>query len=147
VIFIIVFTRRTHTNFYLHSESHHHPFNILAVLSALSHTARPLCDNESLHDELEFLKTTFRKNDCSIKQISCALNPAVRTSKPTDKPTSFALHRYVQTTYGRLSRILAKRNMKCAGLQPSQISSFLRSVMDELGLKTPRVYSIPCECG
>jgi len=114
VICIIVFTRPTHTNFYLHSESHHHPSNIPAVLSTMSHTARPLYDKESLHDALEFLKTTFRENDCTIKQISCVLNPAVRTSKPTDKPTSFALFPYVQTTYGRLSRILAKRNMKCS---------------------------------
>jgi hypothetical protein len=145
---MIVFTRPTHTNVYLHSESHHHPSNILALLSALSHTARPLCDKESLHNELEFLKTTFRKNYCSIiKQVSCALNPTVRTSKPTDKPTSFALLPYVQTTYGRLSRMLAKHNIKCFGLPPRQVSSFLRPVIDDLGLRTPRVYSIPCECG
>jgi hypothetical protein len=97
---------------------------------------------------LEFLKTTFRKNYCSsIKQISCALNPTVRTCKPTDKPTSFVLLPYVQTTYGRLGRILAKRNIKYVGLPPRQISSFLRPVIDDPGVRTPRVYSMPCECG
>ena len=105
----------THTHVYLHSESLHRPSNILAVLSA-----RPLCDKEHLHDELEFLKTTFRENDCSIKQISCALSPAIRTSKPTDKPTSVALLPYVQATYGQLSGMLAKRNIKCVGLPPSR---------------------------
>jgi len=40
--------------------------------------------------ELEF-KTTFRKNGYSLKQMRRALNPAVRTSKQKDKPTSFAL--------------------------------------------------------
>jgi len=138
---IIVFTGPTHTNVYLHSESHHRPSNIVAVLSD-----RPLCDKENLHDEFEFLKTTFRENDCCIKQISCALSPAVRTSKPTDKPTSVALP-HVQKTYGQLSRMRAKRNIKCVGLPPRQISSFLRPVIDDLGLRTPRVYIVPCEGG
>jgi len=40
--------------------------------------------------ELEFLKTTFRENRCSLKQIRRALKPAVRTSKQ-DKPTSLAV--------------------------------------------------------
>jgi hypothetical protein len=92
VICFIVFTRPTHTNVYLHSESHHHPSNILALLSALSHTARPPCGKENLHDELEFLMTTLRENDSSIKQISCAFNPAVRTSKPTDSPPQSLFH-------------------------------------------------------
>jgi hypothetical protein len=42
----------THTNLYLHANSHHHPSNKQAVLSMLVHRARALCDHESLHDEL-----------------------------------------------------------------------------------------------
>jgi len=120
--------------------------HIQAVLSTFVHRPRALCDKESLHDELEFLKTTFRENDCSIKQIRCALNPAVRTSKPTDKPTSVALLSNVQTIYDQLSRMLAKGNIKCVAVPPRQISSVLRPVIDDLGLRTPRVYSIPSEC-
>ena len=82
-----------------------------------------------------------------MKRICCAFNPTFRTSKPTDNPTSFALLPYVQTTYGRLSRMLAKPNIKCVGLPPRQISSFLRPVIDNLDLRTPRVYSMPCEFG
>jgi hypothetical protein len=33
------------------------------------------------------------------------------------------------------------------GLPPRKISSFLRSVKDDFGLKKPGTYSIPCECG
>jgi hypothetical protein len=73
--------------------------------------ARALFDKDSLHGELEFLKTTFKDNGYSRKQIQRTLNPKVRTSKPKDKPTSVALLPYIQTTYGRLSRMLAKHNI------------------------------------
>jgi len=46
-----------------------------------------VCDKESLHDDLEFLETTFRENGYRLKQIQCALNPAVITPKPKEKPT------------------------------------------------------------
>jgi hypothetical protein len=35
----------------------------------------------------------------------------------------------------------------CPGLPPKIVSSFLRPVKDNLGLRTPGVYRIPCECG
>jgi hypothetical protein len=71
----------------------------------------------------------------------------VRTSKPKEKPTSFALLPYFQMTYSWLSRILAKYNIKCVSLQPRKISSLFHPVKDDLGLRTPGVYSIPCGCG
>jgi hypothetical protein len=105
--------------------------------------ATALYDKESFHGELEFPKTTFKENGYSRQQIQCALNPKVRIPKPKYKPTSIALLPYVQTTYGRLSRMLAKHNIKSVGLLPRKISSFLHPVKDDLGLRTPGVYSIP----
>jgi hypothetical protein len=63
-----VYWKRTHTNFYLNCGSH-------CILPAKSLFLQPwctgpgLCDKESLHDELEFLKTTLKENGCSLKQI------------------------------------------------------------------------------
>jgi hypothetical protein len=37
--------------------------------------------------------------------------------------------------------------IKLVGLSPKKISSFLRPVKDNLGLRTPGVYRILCECG
>jgi hypothetical protein len=90
-----VYRKPTHTNLYLNPGSHHHPSNKQAILATLVHRARALCDKESLHGELEFLKTTFKENWCSQKQIQCALNPKMRTFKPKDKPTSVTLLPYV----------------------------------------------------
>jgi hypothetical protein len=43
--------------------------------------------------------------------------------------------------------MLSRHNIKSVGLPLRKISSFLRPLKDDLGLKTPGVYSIPCECG
>ena len=54
---------------------------------------------------------------------------------------------YTQTTYGRLSRMLAKRNIKSVALPPRNIFSYFPPIMDALGLRTLGIYSIPCERG
>jgi len=94
------------------------------------HRDRALCDKEGLHDKLEFPKTIFRENGYSIKQIQWALNLAVKTNKLKGKPTSVALLPHVQMTYGQLSRMLAKHNIKCVGLLARKISSLLRLVKE-----------------
>jgi len=49
-------------------------------------------------------------------------------------------------TYGHLSRMLAKHNIKSVALPPRKIASYVPPVKDALGLKTPGIYRIPCEC-
>ena len=44
-------------------------------------------------------------------------------------------------------QMLAKHSIKSVGLLPRKISSLLLPVKDDLGLRTPRVYSLLCECG
>jgi hypothetical protein len=43
--------------------------------------------------------------------------------------------------------MLAKHNIKSVALPPRKIFSYLPPVKDALWLKTPGIYSIPCECG
>jgi len=63
-----IFRKPTDTNLYLNPGSHHYPSNTQGVLSTLLHRTRALCDKESLHDEMDFLKTTFKENGFSIKR-------------------------------------------------------------------------------
>jgi len=75
------------------------------------------------------------------------MKPATQTTKTNDKPTLTAYIPYTQTTYGRLSRMLAKQNIKSVTLPSRKISSYFPPVKDAMGLRTLGVYSIPCECG
>jgi hypothetical protein len=93
-----VYSKPTHTNLYLHANSHHHPSNKQAVLSTLVHRTRALCDHESLHDELEFLKDTFKRNGYGDWQIRRVLDSPKRVATTPEKPTSVALLPSVNTT-------------------------------------------------
>jgi hypothetical protein len=43
--------------------------------------------------------------------------------------------------------MLAKYNIKSVTIPHRKIASYLPQVKDAIGLKTPRIYKIPCECG
>jgi hypothetical protein len=75
------------------------------------------------------------------------MKPAHQTSEPDKKPTSMAYIPYINNTYGRLSRMLAKHNIKSVAIPHRKIANYLPQVKDAIGLKTPGIYKIPCECG
>jgi hypothetical protein len=93
--------------------------------TSLIHRARLLCDRNSLPQELEFLTTIFKDNGYSQQQINHAMKPATQTDKDEDKPTSTAYLPYTQTIFGRLSRMLAKYNIKSIALPPKKIAGYL----------------------
>jgi hypothetical protein len=74
------------------------------------------------------------------------MEPATQTAKTNDKTTSAAYIPYTQTTYGCLSRMLAKHNIKSVDLPPRKIFNHFQPVKDALGLRTLGVYGILCEC-
>jgi hypothetical protein len=59
------YQKPTHTNLYLHQNSHHHPANKQLVLTSLIHRAKALCDEDSLTQELKFFTTVFKDNGYS----------------------------------------------------------------------------------
>jgi hypothetical protein len=112
----------------------------------LVHRARSLCDQEILRSHLEFLRTTLRQKGYSDQQIRLALNPLTRIAPALDKTVSVTFLPYVSMTFDRISILLSRHNIKSVGLRPKNIPGFLRPVKDDLGLKTPGVYSVPCKC-
>jgi hypothetical protein len=109
-------------------------------------TEPTLCDSNSLKYELDFLRITFRENGYNSKLIHQALKSNTKIPKLLDKPVSTAMLPYFHTTYNCLSRLLSRHDIKSVALPPKKMSSFLRPVKD-VGLKTPGVYRVPCECG
>jgi hypothetical protein len=106
------------TNLYLHHNSHHHPSHKQSVLTSLKHRATAVCDQDSINQELE-----FRNNGYITQHICRAMKPPTNTTKMKDKPTSMDYIPFMQTTYGRLSRMLTEHNIKCIPLPPKKISN------------------------
>jgi hypothetical protein len=89
----------------------------------------------------------FRWNICACWHICRALSSPLRIAQPYKKPDSFTFLLYVGSIFNHISRLVSQHNIKSVDLPPRKISGFLWLVKDDLGQKTPRVYSIPCECG
>jgi hypothetical protein len=142
-----VYRRPTHINLYLNTKSHHHPSNKQAALSTLLHRARALCDEDSLQAEFVLLKDVFKQNGYNDRQIHRDLNRRPHLPQPDNEPHSVAFLPFVETVFNRISRVLARHNIKSVCLPHMKLSSLLRPVKDHLRLKTPGVYRIPCECG
>ena len=107
-----------HTNLYLHPMSHHHPSNKHAVLATLVFRARAICDENSLGQELEFLKNSWRENGYSRQQIQRVLCRKDKPPKDNRKPISTAFLPYVQSMSGRLNRMLRKYDIRGITLPP-----------------------------
>jgi len=73
--------------------------------------------------------------------------PPTQRLEYRSRKTSPPLLPYFQATYRRPTRMLAKRDIQSVDRSPRKISSFLRTVTEELGLRIWGVYSIHCECG
>jgi hypothetical protein len=142
-----VYRKPTHTNLYFNAKYHHHPSNKQAVLSTVIHRARALCDEDSLQAELVFLRDVFEQNGYNDRQIHRALNRRPHSDELDNGPNSVAFLHFVGTIFNRISRALARHNIKSVSLLHMKLSSLLRPVKDHLGLRTPGVYRINCVCG
>jgi hypothetical protein len=87
------------------------------------------------------------KNGFNERQINRTLNRLPRARQPdSNKPESIAFLPYVGPTFNRINRVLARHSIKSVGLSQQKLSNLLRPVKDNLELRTPGVYRIPCEC-
>jgi hypothetical protein len=94
-----------------------------------------------------FLKEVFKQNDYNDRQIHRALNRRPQLPQPDNEPNSVAFLSFVGIIFNRISRVLARHNIKSVGLPHRKLSGLLRPVKCNLGLRIPGVYRIPCECG
>jgi hypothetical protein len=125
-----VYCKPTHTNVHVNSSSHHHPSNKQAVLSTLVHRTRALCDQDSLHAELVFQSYIYRQKGYTKQKIHRAFNPPPGVGQTDGKPDSVAFLPYVGLMFNRISRVLARHNIKSVACLPGKyLVSFVRSRM------------------
>ena len=67
------------------------------------------------------------------------MKPIRQIPEPENKPTFTAYIPYINDVYGRLSRMLAKYNIKSVALPHRKLASYLPPVKDAIGLKTPGI--------
>jgi hypothetical protein len=75
--------------------------------------------------ELVFLKDVFKQDGYNDRQIHRAINRRPHLAQPENKPNSVAFLPFVRTKFNRISRVLARHNIKSVGSPHMKLSSFL----------------------
>ena len=57
-----VYRKKTHTDRYLHADSHHHPAQKAGVIQTLAYRSKRILDTDHLEQEFEHLERVFMKN-------------------------------------------------------------------------------------
>lgn len=149
-----VYRKPTHTNRYLHAESHHHPAQKQSAIHSLVHRALSISDQEHLQTELNHLKETLQRNGYNKEEVNRTINKQRSGIKRTDTQESqeekkwLSFLPYVKGTTDRIGKILNKHNIRTIFKPPRKIEQILRNPKDQRPpLSSAGVYKIPCSCG
>ena len=151
-----VFRKKTHTEKYLHANSHHFPPQKLGIITTLATRAHRISDGDHIDQELEHLHQVFRMNGYDSKQIKKIISKIKRNknkiknvnkndqSKEEGKKIFLP---YIKGTTDKLSKTLGKRGFKVLFTPPNSIRKMVDSLKDPIEpTHFKGVYSIPCSC-
>lgn len=136
-----VYRKPTRTDLYQHARSEHHPAQKRAV------ACTDICDTESLEGEIEHLKKVCRQIGYRMHDIYWVLYLKQKLQLQHVEPVGTALLPFQHYTSNRISRLLAKHSIRTIHIPARRNIHMLGTVKDNLGLKVPRIYRIPCKCG
>ena len=147
-----VYRKKTHTDKYIHSDSHHHPAQKIGVINTLAIRAKRISDTAHLDQELEHLVNVFKGNGYNEKQIRNTIRKSQvqrqREGRNDDNVLKYIKLPYIQGTTDKIANILRKKQIKVAFSPPNTLKGMLDHAKDQTDpRKNKGVYSIPCDCG
>jgi hypothetical protein len=150
----VVYRKKTHTENYLHANSHHHPNQKLGVLKTLATRAIRISNETHLEQEKDHLSVVFKNIGYKHKDIMNAINKALeKTSKnpnplENQNPNRKAYLPYIQGVTDKIAKILRKKEIKTSFKPHETIKQNMRSVKDKPDPhKGKGIYKIECSCG
>nr|XP_049699777.1 uncharacterized protein LOC126053464 [Helicoverpa armigera] len=137
-----VYRKKTHTDKYLHGESHHHPTQLSTVGKSLFQRARGICDEQHLGAELQHVKQVLHDNKLRVPR------PRRRTRvKPATVERLPAVLPYIRGVTDKIGYILKRASIKTYFKPLKKISQFLPPVKCHIPLQDAGVYKLECDCG
>jgi len=105
-----VYRKSTHTDRYLHDESHHHLAQKQSAINSRVHRAFTISDKEYLQTELNHLKQALQKNGHDktninkiiSKHTSKTMNPNTQPSQDETGKRTFSILPYIKGTTDRI---------------------------------------------
>lgn len=139
-----IYRKPTHTDRYLHANSHHHPRHLNSVVTSLTNRAYDLCDADHLTQELQHVSQVLQKN---------GYNGRTPVPKPNKKQLCSTAKRqpaylpYIKGVTDKVANILHKYSISTIFTPFKKIQQYLRTPKDCFPLEKPGVYKVNCSCG
>ena len=127
-----VYKKNTHTDRYLHADSHHLPTQKIGVLNTLVTRAIRILNEDHLDHEINHFSNVFQMNGYNKNQIMKVIQKARNRSQKQNKNiegTKITLPYIKGTTYV-ISRIICKRNIRVTFSPPNSVGRILDSSKD-----------------
>src|SRR5262249_37197834 len=142
-----VYYKPTHTGRYLDFASNHPRKTKAGIVKCLAHRARNICEGEKLQQELQHLKTMFRKNGYPTKFTEQALSGETRQRVEQEKPKRTVSIPYIPGVSEKLGRICSSHRIRAVYSCKETLGRSLRNVKPTRPRDTNKniVYQIPCK--
>jgi hypothetical protein len=145
-----VFRKKTHTDSYLHADSHHHPSQKMGVLNTMATRAARISDKEHLEEEINHLTRVFKNIGYREKDIKKAMNKKERMTKVQNDQTSNqkAFLPYIRGVTDKIAKILKRKEIITSFKPLITIRQRMKSVKDPIDQHQGKgIYKISCSCG
>ncbi|KAM6473987.1 uncharacterized protein PHA67_006582 [Liasis olivaceus] len=145
-----VYRKPTHTDWYLHKNSNHHPRQKRGIIKTLMDRANWICETQFLNSELNHLNWVLQVNGYSKNEIKRAIKPRKQHATEEEKqpPTNKVFLPYIKGVTDCMGKLMEKHNFQTIFRPTRKIQQMLKSAKDKRDpLTTAGVYRIPCSCG
>lgn len=142
-----VYRKKTHTEHYLHANSHHHPSQKIGVLNTLATRVVRISNLDHFEKEKNHLMNVFEKNGYNKHQVIKAFNNAEnpKNKQPLDDHVDKVHLPYILGTIDKIVYILKKNNIRTTFKPMNTISTCLKLINDPVDPKCHQgVYMVPC---
>lgn len=147
-----VYRKDTHTNRYLHYNSHHHPRIKTGIISCLKHRAKTICSDSLVQQELNHLKDVFITNGYPPRVIQNTMTKqkSTMTTPPSDDPKPATLYLpYIKGVSEKIEKQVRPLNIRTVFRTSTTLGRHLTTVKSKIARDSIKgvVYQIPCKCG
>jgi hypothetical protein len=145
-----VFRKKTHTDNYLHAESHHHPSQKMGVLNTMAIRAARISDKEHLKEEIDHLTKVFKNIGYKDRDIKKAINKKdIRTHTQNDQTSHIkAFLPYIRGVTDKIAKVLRRKEIMIAFKPLITIRQRMKSVKDPIDHQQGKgIYKVSCSCG
>jgi hypothetical protein len=145
-----VFRKKTHTDSYLHAESHHHPSQKMGVLNTMATRATRISDKEHLKEEIDHLTKVFKNIGYRDRDIKKAMDKKERRTRIQNDQTSNsrAFLPYIRGVTDKIAKVLRRKEIMTSFKPLITIRQRMKSVKDPTDNRQEKgIYKVSCSCG